>query len=101
MKKLRNKIIVGALVGVIALGGLFQVGGMGSVAHASSARQMQNFIKSQRRSLYLPKPHEKYFGPINSVHYRNLNEFKENVVRLPKGWYMAILDKDSVIFRKN
>ena len=106
MKKLRNKMIVGALVGVIALGGLFQVGGMGSVAYASSsnkvyfAREMRDFIMKHRSKVYLPKQHEKDFGPIKAKHYSSLDEFKNNILGLQRGWYMAILGVDSVIFWK-
>lgn len=104
MKKLRNKMIVGALVGVIALGGLFQVGGIRSVAYASSnkyhAKAMQDFIKSHRYLFVLQKRIPNSLEPVSSIDYANLDEFKKGVVKLPQGWYLAHVGASSVIFWK-
>ena len=104
MKKLHNKMIVGALVGVMALGGLLQVEGIKSVAHAAPKRvyerEMKDFIRSQRILLYLPKLHDRHPDHIQSREYSSLDEFKKGVVSLPKGWYLAKLGLSSVIFEK-
>lgn len=106
MKKLQNKMIVGALVGVIALGGLLQVGGVGSVAHASSAKkvsvakEMESFIKSQRHLFVLQKFSSKFLDSIQSRSFNNLDEFKEGVVKLNQGWYLVHVGASHVVFWK-
>lgn len=102
MKKLHKKIIARALAWAIVLRWL-QFSGV--VSHASgrqfsqvSNMQLENFIKYHRGLSLLPKSAS--MGGVISKDYKYFDEFKREVFKLEKGYYMVHVGKASISFYK-